>query len=261
MSNSRSPKFATFKSMNSTVFFRELDSLSEIRDGWEQTAYKTANDGLYDLLSKVYQVYEDAFINASPESKATLKTGLETKLKSLGQRIMSGTTVLGLLIRYVFKSDRKRNSRYLNAIQAAKSHGKSPSELAEWLRIHGGIDEVVKQTKVNDQAEQKKAALQAELNALDDAMCLCEIEPLARLELAGYKTKEPAVLITRPAGNGVFKVVAVVEPLTEGILKLLMRQQAAKNLQDKTSAAVLKKEAAAFIAGSPSNDQHALKAA
>jgi hypothetical protein len=261
MSNVRNIQAVNVKSMSVSALFRQLDSLSEIRADWEGAAYKTANDGLYDLLSKVYQVYEEAFVNGDAKSKKALKEELKAKLASFQMRTLKGTSVLGMLVRYVFRCDRKRNSRYLKAIEAAKSHGKTAAELGDWLRECGGIDEVARHSKVNAEAEERKAALQAEFDSLIESMEQRASNPLACIDLQDIRSSDVAVLITTPGPNGSFSVTAVFEPLPPAVLKTLLRQQADKNLKDKDSMAKMNKEAAAFISRSPTKNEVALQAA
>ena len=40
---------------------QSLDALSLARDNWEQTTFKKANEGLYDLLSQCLAVFETKF--------------------------------------------------------------------------------------------------------------------------------------------------------------------------------------------------------
>jgi hypothetical protein len=261
MSNVHNSKAGNVNSMSVGALFRQLDSLSAIRADWEGAAYKTANDGLYDLLSKVYQVYEEAFVNGDAKSKKALKEELKAKLASFQMRTLKGTSVLGMLVRYVFRCDRKRNSRYLKAIEAANSHGKTAAELGDWLRECGGIDEVARHSKVNAEAEERNAALQAEIASLREAMHGRAFNPLARIELQEFRSNAAAVLITTPGADGSFYVTAVVEPLTDAVLKTLLLQQAVKNLEDKESLATMNKEAESFIKRSLSNDERALRAA
>jgi hypothetical protein len=261
MSNSKYGHDVSFTQLIETGFFEALDSLSAERNDWERTVYKTANDRLYDLLSRVYSVYQDSFLNSDDKTKQALKEQLQHKLKALEIRTQKSTTVLGLLVRYVFRSDRRRTFRYLKAIEAANSHGKTSADLADWLRECGGIDEATKRSTVDIAAEQKRAALDVEVQALVSELERSSTEPLARIAIDGYCSKDPSILISSPADDGSFSVVAVFEPITKEVLKFLVRQQAMKRLEDKASMAKMNQEAAAFIRRAPANDEQVNKAA
>jgi hypothetical protein len=261
MSKSEYGKTISFSTVLVAGFFQELDSLSDQRSTWEESVYKTANEELYALLAKVYGVYETSFVNGDDKMKKALKETLLAKLSSLGMRTLTGTTVLGMLVRYVFKSDRKRNSRYLKAIEAAKSHGKTPENLSAWLRECGGIDEVVKCKGTKAEAERKAAAMCAEIAAITQEMHGRKDAPLGRVDLGDIRCKKAAVLIAHPSPEGLFNVLEVIDPCTESVLKALLKLKAAKRLEDKGVAAALNKEAAAFIKKAPVNDEQLLKAA
>jgi hypothetical protein len=167
--------------------------------------------------------------------------------------------VLSLLVRYVFKSERKRVFRYLRAIEAAKSHGKSPSQITEWLHESGGIDEVSKRIKVMDRSKEHQA-LDAEAQTIRQLMKAYSSDPLALISISGNPAKENMVLLTYPAANGSLKVVAVIHA-SERLIDALIRQQAAKNLKDKITMASMSQEAQKFITRAHSNDGQMLKVA
>ena len=59
---------------------QSLDGLSLAREDWEQTTFKKANEGLYDLLSKCLDVFETKFIKGSKDDQKTLRSELIFRL-------------------------------------------------------------------------------------------------------------------------------------------------------------------------------------
>ena len=239
-----------------------LDALSIARDSWEKNEYKSATDSLYDLLSQTYSVYEQLFIDASDDDRKTLRNSLATKLKADGVKVQLNTTTLSLLIRYVFKSDRKRVMRYRYAIEAAKSHAINSAGLTAWLHATGGIDAVAKLIKASDETIAKREKL---ANATIDINSLIErrkANPLANVTIAGLTAKTRTVFIAEPSLNGTFNIVCVVEDLADGLYGGLVKCAAAQHSASNDESLALQREAAKFVtAESASNDSIELKAA
>ena len=94
-----------------TIVLERLNALSDERSMWEGNVYRTATEALYSLLSKTYAAYEDHFVGSKDEPRKAFRAALIQKLVNDGIRIQKTSTTLGILIRYVFKSDRKRVMR------------------------------------------------------------------------------------------------------------------------------------------------------
>lgn len=178
-----------------------LDALSIARDSWEKNEYKSATDSLYDLLSQTYSVYEQLFIDATDDDRKTLRNSLATKLKADGVKVQLNTTTLSLLIRYVFKSDRKRVMRYRYAIEAAKSHAVASAGLTVWLHAKGGIDAVAKEKSQSDEAKAKEAKLAAATTDVKDLIEHRKTAPLANVSIPNLTAKTRTVFIAEPLLN------------------------------------------------------------
>lgn len=241
---------------------QSLDALSIARDSWEKNEYKSATDGLYGLLSKTYSVYEHLFIEATDDDRKTLRNSLAAKLKADGVKVQLNTTTLSLLIRYVFKSDRKRVMRYRYAIEAAKSHAVNAAGLTAWLHAQGGIDAVAKLIKPSQETLAKRQKLATATTDVNNLIEHRKVNPLANVTIAGLTAKTRTVFIAEPSLNGTFNIVCVVEEVADGLYGGLLKCAAAQYSAKSDESLALQREAEKFITTeSASNDSIELKAA
>lgn len=91
---------------------QSLDALSLARDNWEQTTFKKANEGLYDLLSQCLAVFETKFIKGTKDDQRTLRSELIARLSEKKIKTQKNSPTLTLFVRFVFSSDRKRAHGY-----------------------------------------------------------------------------------------------------------------------------------------------------
>lgn len=225
----------------------QLEALSGERDVWEKTLYQTATEALYGLLGKVYGFYEESFINRTPEERLALRQEIASKLTQSGVRVQSNSSVLGLLIRYVFKSDRKRVLCYQKAVEAAKKFNVKPSELATWLYNNHGIDGVTYLTKESKDKEAKRQELEATVAQLNTVIDQRKNKPLASLTITGFQSQKISALITQPGLNGEFKIVCVVEDIETGVYNSLVRSAARTWKAANEDMSQLNAEAEKFI--------------
>lgn len=226
---------------------KQLDSLCGERHEWEQTVYQTATEALYGLLGKVYEVYEKSFVQRTPEERLALRQELASKLTQSGVRVQQNSSVLGLLIRYVFKSDRKRVLRYQKAVEVAKAFSVMPTSIAEWLRENGGIDAVSLLTKENQGKEAKRRQLDESVAQLNAVIKQRNDRPLASLSISGCSSQKISALITQPGMNGEFKIVCVVEGIDTRVYNSLVRSAARDWKATNDEISQLNEEAEKFI--------------
>ncbi len=239
-----------------------LDALSIARDSWEKNEYKTATNSLYDLLSQTYSVYEQLFIDATDDDRKTLRNSLATKLKADGVKVQLNTTTLSLLIRYVFKSDRKRVMRYRYAIEAAKSHAVKSADLTAWLHAQGGIDAVAKLITPSEETIAKREKIAAATLDVSSMIESRKTAPLANVTIAGLTAKTRTVFIAEPSLNGTFNIVCVVEDIADGLYGGLVKAAAAQYSAKSDESLALQREADKFITTEvPANDSLLNKAA
>lgn len=237
---------------------KQLEVLSGQREVWENTVYKTASEALYDLLGKVYEFYESSFINRTAAERLALRQEIANKLTQDSVRVQSNSSVLGLLIRYVFKSDRKRVLSYQKAVTVAKSLKIKPTDLPDWLRCNHGIDGVTKLTLEHQAKVAKHQELEAAVTQIKAVIEQRKGKPLASLMINGSHCQSMSALITQPGPNGELKIVCVVEDIDTGIYNALVRSAARKWTAANESMSLLNAEADKFI---KSADQLELQAA
>ena len=137
---------------------QSLDALSLARDNWEQTTFKKANEGLYDLLSQCQGVFETKFIKGSQDDKKTLRNELITRLSAMKIKTQKNSPTLTLFVRYVFSSDRKRAHGYSYVLNAAISHEIAAAQLPQWIVSEGGIEEIKRKMVQSDEAKARRVS-------------------------------------------------------------------------------------------------------
>lgn len=119
---------------------KDLIALQNQREKWENGAYKTSNAGLYRILASCLDLYQQ--LQASDERKA--RKDLTDRLTELGFKLNEGTSLATKVVRFVFKTDRKRSHAYSRVILSADQHNIDPLSLPNWIDEQGGIEEVRK---------------------------------------------------------------------------------------------------------------------
>jgi hypothetical protein len=119
-------------------YFDKLDELCEMREGYEKNTLKNSNKELYEILARVYRIFEVMEKNKS-EFESNYKF-LKSKFKERNIKIQKNTPWLTVLIRYVFNTDRVRSYNYNRVISYAKESGVGPDKLSQFIEEQGGIE-------------------------------------------------------------------------------------------------------------------------
>jgi hypothetical protein len=217
---------------SATVFVR-LDVLRQERERWEGTKFKTAMEGLFALLGKCLDIYVEKVHNASKPEKAAFRDLLKTKLHEAGVETRSTSNMTGMLVRYVFSSDRKRAHGYARVISAAIADGVSLGKnLPGWIRDQGGIEEIKRSSVTKPDAVERKEKRSAAEAEVKRAMAEAADKPLATVEMAGL-TGEYVVFLARPNVNGGADIVGTVNDakatLINALVKNMSQQYAEKS--------------------------------
>lgn len=210
-----------------------LDALSVKRDAWEQGVFKAANEALYALLAETLDVYNNKFLQGSKDDQRTLRQQLASRLKEMGIKTQKNSTALNMLVRFVFKSDRKRAHRYAYVLTAAVQENVSSANFAVFVRDAGGVEEVVRKMVVKEETLQKRQAVEAARVATDSELEHNTLNPLAvvNLDIEG----DYAVLIAKPQPDGTTRIVSVLPSATKAVINALM-QHIAKHKVAATQA-------------------------
>lgn len=242
----------------------KLDYLAKERKAWESTDYKKANEGLYRLLAECLDLYLNKFVNASDGDKKTLRQEIAARLIVDGIRVQNNTTILTMMIRFVFSSDRKRAHGYTYVLKAALSYDKTAKELPQFIKEHGGIEEIKRrmiqsEKAIANKAEREKALLEVKADIEKNANY-----PLAKVSIDLASNKETyAVLVTRVNAQGTSDVVAILknaeEKFIESILKKIAKDKLASQKEDdaiKAETSTLGVKAKNLLPNAkPANDQ------
>jgi hypothetical protein len=215
----------------------KLDFLAKKRQVWESTDYKKANEGVYGLLAEELDLYQNKFVNASDDDRKTLRQELTARLTADGIRVQNNTTILTMMVRYVFSSDRKRAHGYTYVLKAAISYDIEAKDLPQFIKDAGGIEEIKRKMVVSEKAlankaEREKALLEVKADVEKNANY-----PLANVSIDLASNKETyAVLVTRANAQGTSDVVAILknaeEKFVESILKKIAKDKLASQKED-----------------------------
>lgn len=137
-----------------------FEQLAVEREAWENTVYRTSNEQLYVLLQKCYQTYK-SMTEDTPESTA-LRAGLNDYINTKGYKFNTGTHTLVKIVKCVFGADRRRVSAYGIVLRTALAKQISVIDLPDFIRAHGGVEEIRLAKSPNAMTAKQKAAKGAE---------------------------------------------------------------------------------------------------
>lgn len=240
---------------------QSLDGLSLARENWEQTTFKKANDGLYDLLSQCLDVFETKFIKGSKDDQKTLRSELISRLNEMKVKTQKNSPTLSLFVRFVFCSDRKRAHGYSYVLNAAISHGINASQLPQWIVDQGGIEEIkrkmVQSAEAKDRQEKRKQAKDIAEQLIAEA----QVNPLATVAVDGFIPQQRNIMLAVGDVNGNFNVTYVLTEVSDSLYNALLKQAAKKIVEADDEENAVTTEAAKLMNLSAANDQIMDKAA
>lgn len=225
---------ATLAFVSTTV--QQLDALSTKRENWENGAFKKANEGLYDLLADTLALFLDncdksaAGDTQGKKNVKGLREELAERLKTDGIKVQKNSATLGMLVRFVFKSDRKRAHGYAQVLSAALQNEIKPSELADYIKTAGGVEEIKRRMVLSDTAKAKREQIAANAEAVRGNVDYCTANPLAKVQLEAEG--EFAVLLAKPTGDGFVNIVGVLPEVNDALFNALMLRMAKKAVAD-----------------------------
>jgi len=227
--------------MNNIVF--KLDGLSSKCAEWEGGVFKTANEALYGLLAECKDIYDVQFLNASDEVKVALRKELIKRLIAAGLRVVKSTTTLQLLVRYTFKSDRRRAHVYAYVLRAAVSDNIAGDQLADYIRAAGGIEEIRGKQVLSEQALKKRAEVAAAVGGV-----MAEIERNAARPLGviaapvGEDLGKFCVVLGMPNGDGTISLVSVLSDVSDAMLRQFNEKVAKVRIAQNAEKTQVRKE-------------------
>ena len=126
-------------------FADSVEDLIKERRHWEQNAFKSANDSLYDLLTQIYKMYDET-CTCAEIGKAT-REWLKQKIAEKDIKCKRKASFMHLLTKLVF-SESGVNSRRVNTyarilnIAASTKSVQHYNDLKDFIVKHGGIEEI-----------------------------------------------------------------------------------------------------------------------
>jgi len=186
--------------------YRALEELVTDKASWEANAFRASNDQLYALLQRCYKLYTTMCEEAAT-AKQLIKD-VESFLLDQNCKVSNSMHTLTKIIKCVFGTDRRRVSAYSIALRAALAAKITAEEIPDFIREHGGVEELRLGKSPNAKTIKQKALVAAE--TVDQViLARVKIESLSE-KLDAAKVGAQHVLIVTQAADGAFDVNAFV---------------------------------------------------
>jgi len=168
-------------------FKKNVNTIVKERKQWQGGLFKSANESLYDLLGRIFDLIEDTKTNTEAD-----KEKRDWLLSECGKRNIkhnSKPSFIQLITKLVFRDsdvDSRRISSYVRVLTAAKqSRGVVVgADVPNFIRKYGGIEEIRASLSKNTKTPSQRAELGRGL-ALKSKV-LCEV---TTAEMLSYATK------------------------------------------------------------------------
>jgi len=162
--------------VDSTVanFKNEVTQLINKRSDWQENQFKTSNEMLYDLLAKVYELYLHS--KGGEKADASKRAWLVEQCEEREITFKSNKpTLIQLITKLVFYdslADSRRVNSYARVLNAAAQSPKVlvASDVPEFIRANGGIEEVRAATAKNTKSPSERAEFGRRLLADKDTI-------------------------------------------------------------------------------------------
>lgn len=219
-------------SKQATLIVGRANELSIQRETFETTTLARTNKELYGILSKVYQLFNDAFAeNCLKESLKLMKAELAKR----NVKVQSNSPALTVFVRYVFNSDRKRSYNYTRTLIAAAQAKIAPNNLAEYIESNNGVEEIKRTVSKKEETVQKEQKLKAAIIEVEEQ--LAAMPPITSVHLPNASVnlidgETYAFVVARVAANGDFELLRAV-PTTTKAMRSNAIKEIAKQLVDK----------------------------
>ena len=222
----------TVDNKQATLIVGRANELSAQRETFETTTLARTNKELYGILSKVYQLFNDAVAeNCIKESLKLMKDELAKR----NVKIQSNSPALTVFVRYVFNSDRKRSYNYTRTLMAAAQAKVSPKNLAEYIESNNGVEEIKRTVSKKEETVLKEQKLNAAIIEVEEQ--LAAMPPITSVHLPNASVnlidgEKYAFVVARVAANGDFELLRAVPTTTKAMHSSAIKE-IAKQLVDK----------------------------
>ena len=199
---------ASQSAQGTKAIYAVIEQLVVEREVWQQNAFRTSNEQLYQLLQSCYSLYK-AMEGSTPEAKA-LREGLRDYINVKGYVFTKSTHSLTKIVKCVFGTDRRRVSTYSIVLRSALAKDVSMMDIFDFIRNAGGVEEIRLAKSPNAMSAKQKAAVAINTVVYKDIGVLAGPAVSALMNDAG-KIGANTVLIGTWQADGSIVVRAVVE--------------------------------------------------
>ncbi len=210
-----------------------LSGLAVDAANWDATVYKTANEGLYALMQRCYELYKELTNTADIYLKYK-KQGLEKHLGANGMSAYNDKPLGQRIIRCVFGDrDRRRISTYNVALRVMIAESWEVAEVPAKIAERGGVQEM--------SVARKPGAMTAKQKA-DSVAAVVQETALAKVKTAetdayvdAAKIGEKYAAVLTQEADGTFTINCIVDngAAVNAALAAYYKAQAAKAAASK----------------------------
>lgn len=202
----------------------KLDDLAAKRNKW-QVQYDRTNHTLYELLAGCLDSYYA--IKGTKAEKVFLEN-IKESLKARKLKVQEGTSVLNLIVRYVFDSDRRRIFGYARVLRVAVKDSIEVANFVEWVKKAGGLEEITSSKGATEETIKKRLALEAKVEDVKDLLVEQLQHPLAVVPkthlVSAVDTAEYTLLIGKMQVDGKTKVLSVVPDASSAMIQTAIKK-------------------------------------
>lgn len=198
----------SFLNDSTTLATKPLSFIEQLiieQEVWSDTAFKTSNDMLYDLLAKCYAKYEE--MCADNEVGKKLRTELNDYIQLHNINVNSNSHTLIKIVKCVFGANKRRVSAYSIVLRTALFNKVKSTELADFIRNNGGVEEIRLAKNGNVLSVKQKAEV-AKSAVVAKALAEFTSEEIA-MQLDAANIGEQIVFVATQQADGKFVVNAV----------------------------------------------------
>ncbi len=187
-----------------------IEQLIIEQEVWADTAFKTSNDMLYGLLAKCQAKYEEMCIGDS--NSLVLRDQLNTYIKLHNIAVNKNSHTIIKIVKCVFGDNKRRVSAYSIVLRTALFHKVKSTELADFIRNNGGVEEIRLAKNGNVLSAKQKAEV-AKSAVVTTALAEFTSEAIAQ-QLDAANIGEQIVFVATQQADGKFVVNAVSNSTT-----------------------------------------------
>ena len=118
-----------------------VKELKKVRNTWETTLSKASNEALYEILAECLKLLMNPDVY---DIESSIRRCIEDECKKSMSKMQKNTTLEAKIVRVVFDNlyNRRRVHTYSVVLQEAKRQKVSAADLADWITLYGGIEEI-----------------------------------------------------------------------------------------------------------------------